>query len=253
MKKIKQKFSKIKDKIINFNYREYASTNKQFIAFIISNLINAMLLRFFTVHNYFAVKPVLADLAIILLFGSFVYLFKAKKQFRYLMVISFLFTLICVVNSLYYTYYMSFASFSLIAVSLTVVDVGDAVIKNVLQFKDFIFLWQLVFMIVYHSYLKRKKYYEFAGPKENRKKRFTGTLIVGISVYALFFMTVTSVEFSRLSKQWNREFLVTKFGVYTYQFNDLFKSEILLALLKYVKFCVFISSKLNISEIFFFN
>ena len=108
MKKIKQKFSKIKDKIINFNYREYASTNKQFIAFIISNLINAMLLRFFTVHNYFAVKPVLADLAIILLFGSFVYLFKAKKQFRYLMVISFLFTLICVVNSLYYTYYMSF-------------------------------------------------------------------------------------------------------------------------------------------------
>ena len=224
MKKIKQKFSKIKDKIINFNYREYASTNKQFIAFIISNLINAMLLRFFTVHNYFAVKPVLADLAIILLFGSFVYLFKAKKQFRYLMVISFLFTLICVVNSLYYTYYMSFASFSLIAVSLTVVDVGDAVIKNVLQFKDFIFLWQLVFMIAYHSYLKRKKYYEFAGPKENRKKRFTGTLIVGISVYALFFMTVTSVEFSRLSKQWNREFLVTKFGVYTYQFNDLFKS-----------------------------
>ena len=224
MKKIKEKFNKIKNKVVNFNFREYANTNRQFIAFIISNLINAMLLRFFTVHNYFAIKPILADLAIILLFGSFVYLFKAKKQFRYLMVISFLFTLICVVNSLYYTYFMSFASFSLIAISLSVVDVGDAVVKNVLQFKDFIFLWQLVFMIAYHAHLKKKKYYEFAGPKENRKKRFTGTLIVGISVYALFFMTVTSVEFSRLSKQWNREFLVTKFGVYTYQLNDLFKS-----------------------------
>ena len=224
MKKILSKIGNIKDKIVSFDYKEYANTNKQFIAFVISNLLNATLLRFFTVHNYFAIKPLLADLAVILLFGSFVYLFKTKKQFTYLMVISFLFTLICIINSLYYTYYMSFASFSLIAISLTVVDVGDAVVKNVLQVKDFIFLWQLIFMLIYHSHLKKTKYYEFAGPKENRKKRFTGTLVAGLLVYSLFFLTVTSVEFSRLSKQWNREFLVTKFGVYTYQLNDLFKS-----------------------------
>ena len=79
-------------------------------------------------------------------------------------------------------------------------------------------------MVAYHIHLKKKKYIEYAGPKENRKKRFTGTLISGLVIYALFFATVTSVEFSRLSKQWNREFLVTKFGVYTYQLNDLFKS-----------------------------
>ena len=104
MKKITSQFKKIKNKIVNFNYKEYANTNRQFIAFVLSNLINATILRFFTVHNYFAIKPLLADLAIILLFGSFVYLFKAKKQFTYLMVISFIFTLICIVNSLYYTY-----------------------------------------------------------------------------------------------------------------------------------------------------
>ncbi len=224
MKKIKNKLIKIKNDIKNFNYKEYISTNRQFIAFVISNVVNACLLRFFTVHNYFAIKPFLADLAIVLILGSFVYLFKAKKQFTYLMIVSIIFNIICIVNSLYYTYYMSFASFSLIAVSLTVVDVGDAVVKNVLQIKDFIFLWQLFFMVIYHYHLKRKKYIEFAGPKENRKKRFTGTLICGVIIYALFFMTVTSVEFSRLSKQWNREFLVTKFGIYTYQFNDLFKS-----------------------------
>lgn len=224
MKKIKDTFKKIKNGIVNFNYKQYISTNKQFIAFVISNVINACLLRFFTVHNYFAIKPLLADFAIVLILGSFVYLFKAKKQFTYLMVLSVIFNIICIVNSLYYTYYMSFASFSLIAVSLTVVDVGDAVIQNVLQFKDFIFLWQLIFMLGYHIHLKRRKYIEYAGSMENRKKRFTGTLICGVVIYALFFATVTSVEFSRLSKQWNREFLVTKFGVYTYQLNDLFKS-----------------------------
>ena len=224
MKKLKNRFNKIKEYIKNFNYKQYISTNRQFIAFVLSNVINACLLRFFTVHNYFAIKPLLADLAIVLILGSFVYLFKAKKQFTYLMVISILFNIICIVNSLYYTYYMSFASFSLIAVSLTVVDVGDAVVKNVLQVKDFLFLWQLFFLGFYHLHLKRKKYIEYAGPMENRKKRFTGTLVFGLIIYAIFFMTVTSVEFSRLSKQWNREFLVTKFGIYTYQFNDLFKS-----------------------------
>ena len=224
MSKIKNQIKKIEKGIKEFNYKQYISTNKQFIAFVISNVINACLLRFFTVHNYFAIKPVLADLAIVLILVSFVYLFKAKKQFTYLMVVSVIFNIICIVNSLYYTYFMSFASFSLIAVSLTVIDVGDAVVKNVLQFKDFMFLWQLVFIVAYHFYLKRKKYIEYAGPKENRKKRFTGTLISGIIIYALFFATVTSVEFSRLSKQWNREFLVTRFGVYTYQLNDLFKS-----------------------------
>ena len=224
MSKIKNSIKNLGKSIKNFNYKQYISTNRQFIAFVVSNVINACLLRFFTVHNYFAIKPLLADLAIVLILGSFVYLFKAKKQFTYLFVVSIIFNIVCIVNSLYYTYYMSFASVSLIAVSLTVVDVGDAVVKNVLQIKDFIFLWQLFFIVGYHFHLKKKKYIEYAGPKENRKKRFTGTLIGGVIIYALFFMTVTSVEFSRLSKQWNREFLVTKFGIYTYQFNDLFKS-----------------------------
>ena len=183
------------------------------------------MLRFLTVHNYFAIKPIIADLAVILLFGSFVYLFKPKNRFKYLLIISVLFTAICIINSLYYTYYMSFASFSLIAVSLTVVDVGDAVVENVLQLKDFLFLWQPIVLIIVHHCLKKKKdYYNTVAKKENKRKRFMATLIAGIATYAVFFMTVTAVEYSRLSKQWNREFLVMKFGVYTYQLNDLFKS-----------------------------
>lgn len=221
---MKDKIYNIVKKVKEFDYKEYASTNILFLTFIVASLINGMLLRFLTVHNYFAVKPILADLALILLFGSFVYLFKPRNRFKYLMILSVIFTAVCVINSLYYTYYMSFASFSLIAVSLTVVDVGDAVVKNVLQFKDFLFLWQPIVLIIVHNKLKKKDHYNMVAKKENKKKRFTGTLIAGMTVYALFFLTVTSVEYSRLSKQWNREFLVTKFGVYTYQLNDLFKS-----------------------------
>ncbi|MBQ9023709.1 MAG: sulfatase-like hydrolase/transferase [Bacilli bacterium] len=221
---MKQKVKNIIRKIKKFNYKYYFNTSILFFTFVITNLINGMLLRFFTVHNYFAIKPILADLALILLLGSFVYLFKPKNRFKYLLIVSLIFNVICIVNSLYYTYYMSFASFSLIAVSLTVVDVGDAVTKNVMQPKDFIFLWQIITLFIVHAKLKKKGHYVRVASKENKKKRFTGTIISAICVYALFFATVTSVEYSRLAKQWNREFLVSKFGVYTYQLNDLFKS-----------------------------
>ena len=221
---MKQRVNKIIKSVKQFDYKYYFNTSILLFTFIITNLINGMLLRFLTVHNFFAIKPVLADLALVLLLGSFVYLFKPKNRFKYLMIVSFLLTAICVINSLYYTYFMSFASFSLIAISLTVVDVGDAVTKNVMQPKDFIFIWQLIALIIVHLKLRKTNHYSFVQEKENKKKRFTGTIICAIVVYALFFATVTSVEYSRLSKQWNREFLVTKFGVYTYQVNDLFKS-----------------------------
>ena len=221
---MKDKIKNVVNKVKKFDYKYYLSTNVLFFTFVITTLINGMLLRFVTVHNFFAIKPVLADLALILLLGAFVYLFKPKNRFKYLVILSVILTAVCVINSLYYTYYMSFASFSLIAVSLTVVDVGDAVIKNVLQFKDFIFLWQIIVLFIVNLRLKKKGHYNRVAKLENKKKRFSGTIISGLVVYALFFATVTSVEYSRLAKQWNREFLVTKFGVYTYQINDLFKS-----------------------------
>ena len=224
MNTIKKKIINLYKLVKNFDYKQYASTNKQFLVFVITALINSTVLRFFTVHNYFAIKPLIADLSCILLLGSFVYLLKPKNQFKYILVISFLFTLVCIVNSLYYTYYMSFASFSLIAVSLSLVDVGDAVVKNVLQFKDFLFLWQPIFMIVLHNRFNKIKYYDYAGSIENRKRRFIGTIAAGATLYIIFFLSCSLVELSRLNKQWNREFIVTKFGIYTYQLNDLFKS-----------------------------
>ena len=83
---MKERIQKQIDKIKNFNYKDYISTNKLFFTFVITTLINGMLLRFFTVHNYFAIKPIMADLALILLLGSFVYLFKPRNRFKYLMI-----------------------------------------------------------------------------------------------------------------------------------------------------------------------
>lgn len=214
MKKIK--FKNIKQKIVN-----YCKNNVLFLVYVITSVINSALLRFLTVKNYFEIKPVLADLAIIIIFGAFGYFIKPKKRFIYYIVLASIFTFLCIVNSMYYTNYLSFASVSLLATSLQIVDVGDAVVQNVMEIKDFSYIWQIFALIFVYRTLKKRKYFE---KREYKKVDVIHTLIVGLIFLGMFLTTLTSLDISRLGKQWNREYIVMKFGLYTYQLNDLVSS-----------------------------
>jgi len=206
------------------NYREYLKTNILFMSYVILSLINAILIRSFTVKNYFEIKPVLADLAIILLIGSIGYFIKPKNQFKYFLTWNIIFTAACTINSLYYTNYLSYASFSLIATSLQIVDVADAVTENILEIKDFIYLLSPLILIVIHTVLKKKEYYDKVAKMEIGKIRAFNTFIVGLICSGIFLTMLTTTDISRLNKQWNREYVVMQFGIYTYQINDLVAS-----------------------------
>ena len=217
-------FKKEYKSIREFDFRQYTTTNILFLTFVISNLINAYLLRFFSVHNFFSVKPMIADMTFLLLIGSFVYLIKGRKQIRYFFVISILLNMICISNSIYYSYYSSFASFSLLSTLSQLSDVKEAVTKNILSVKDFLFIWQPIALVYVHRKLLKKNYYPKAQKIEEQEKRFSKTLTISILSFIVFFLSCTTTELSRLYKQWNREFTVSKFGIYTYQANDLFKT-----------------------------
>ena len=77
-------------------------------------------------------------------------------------------------------------------------------------------------MIFVHKSLKKKKYYDRVSKIEVGRIRAVNTLIVGLILIGLFISTMSSIDISRLSKQWNREYIVMRFGIYTYQINDLF-------------------------------
>lgn len=209
-------------KLTKSHSKVYFKTNILFITFVLTTLLNGFLVRFLTVKNYFALSPVIADLAIILMIGAFGYFIKPKHQFKYFFTWSVIFCLVCLVNSMYYTNYVSFASFSLLKTSFQIVDVSDAVVDNVMEFKDFTYLWQLLAMIFVNISLKKKNYYEKVSKIEKGKVRAINTMVAGLITLGLFISTLTSVDISRLTKQWNREYLVMKFGIYTYQINDLF-------------------------------
>lgn len=215
--KLSDFFSKFK-----IHSKSYLKTNILFMTFVITSLLNGCLLRFLTVRNFFAVKPIIADLAVILIIGAFGYFIKPKHQFKYFFTWGFIFTLACIINSIYYTNYLSFVSFSLIETSLQLVDVTNAVTDNVMEYKDFCFVWQLLALLIINKKLKKVDYYEKVSKIEKGKVRALNTLVAGLIAIGVFISTLTSLDIGRLVKQWNREYIVMQFGIYTYQLNDLF-------------------------------
>ena len=164
MKKIK----KLKDKLISYLKRvkeeklvsKYIKDNKIFIAYIIVNIFNAVLLRALTIKSFWNIilpKPLIADLSVVIILGSFGFLFKKNRnQVVYLSILSFILTFLCTVNSIYYTYYTSFASFSMLSLTQFIAPVGDAVVENVLQIKDLVYLIPLFIFYIYIFFNKKQ-------------------------------------------------------------------------------------------------
>lgn len=204
--------------------REYFKNNVLFITFVITAVLNSTLLRFFcmhTVENFLSWKAILADLVVVTAIGAFGYLFKPKNRFNYYMSFNIFLTAICIVNSVYYTFYTSFASISMLSLTQYIGDVGDAVVENVLQLKDMIYILSPIVLTIVHLKLKKKSYYKKIELKSERKKRAFKTLSFSATLLFVFLVTMTSLDVSRFVKQWNKEYIVMRFGIYIYQANDL--------------------------------
>jgi len=216
-----KKFVSFINKILKFDYAGYCKNNVLFLTFVIASVINGFLVRCLTVKNFFDIRPIIADTAMVILIGSFAYLLKPKRRFFYFLFWSFIYSLICVINSMYYTNYLSYSSISLIATSFLIVDVGDAIVENVMEIKDFCYLWQLLVIILVHIKLCKSGYY---AKIEFIKKKCLHTLAFGFSLVLIFCCTLSSSDIGRITKQWNREYIVMRYGIYTYQFSDIFAS-----------------------------
>ena len=202
------------------HFKEYP----MFFYFLITALFNTLLLRILSVGNFLYLKPLFADLGMLILFGAFMFLFKTeKKRKKYLVVLSFVTAVVCIVHSMYYTYYDSFASVSLLATSTNIVDVGDALVEQVLNIVDFLYLWQPIFMLFY--YLRdNKKVKSLQVLAKDKVKVFFDVLSLGCVVLMITALTINKVEWGRFGKLWNRESVVSSFGVFTYQINDICQS-----------------------------
>ena len=211
-KKIKSFINKIKSFVLD---------NKIFFLFVIVNVINDMFLRGITfgkLDNLFSIVPILSSVALVTLVLSFVYLF--KKEFSkklYLISITVFLTLLCIINSSYYNYFSSYTSISQLVTTKYLGEVKDSLI-TVVKLRDFIYLVLPTILIAY--ILKTK--YRFSNNKNFKNFLKVNNLTVICTI--LFALNLKPVDYSRLVKQWNRIYLVEKFGLYVYHVNDVFQS-----------------------------
>lgn len=221
---LKKKIKKVKEEHL---IRQYIKDNILFLVFVITCVINSTMLRFFcinSVENYLAIAPILADLSIVIIIGGLGFLLKPKNRFGYYLGFSIFFTAICLINSIYYTYYTSFASVSMLSLTQYVGDVGDAVVEQVINFKDLLYILGPIILIVINSRIKKKAASKKIELKSERKKKTIQTVAVGAIFAIIFLLTLTPTDMSRLIKQWNREYIVMKYGIYVYQANDVVAS-----------------------------
>ena len=207
--------------------REYFKNNVLFLTYVLVCVLNSTMLRFLCMHsveNYLSLKAILADTIVVSAVGAFGYLLKPKDRFAYYFGFCIFFTAICVINSVYYTFYTSFASISMLSLTQYIGDVGDAVVENVLQLKDLVYIIAPLILIGVHLKLKKKNYYKKVELKTERRKRTVKTLSVSGVLLVVFLLTLSSLDVSRLVKQWNKEYVVMRFGIYVYQANDLVTS-----------------------------
>ena len=243
MKKIKSKESNFKNRLVSVwkeiksnpmgfvlesfkQIRLYITTNVFFCLFVLCNLINGVMIRYFSTGNsdtLVAFQPFLADLAVVIGLGALGYFFRHRLRIIYWYFITILCTLVCVVNSVYYTFYSSYASVSL----LSIAKYGDAVsdaIWDIIKFKDLSYIILPICLLFTYFQLAKKRYFIENENRNKSPKKAVSSLIFAALVGGVFASTLNSTDISRIAKQWNREYIVTKYGIYIYQINDVIKS-----------------------------
>lgn len=207
--------------------KKYMKANIFFVSFVLVNVTNGLLLRYLTmktVDSFFAIQPLLADLAFITIIGAIGYLYKAKGRVIYWGIITLVCMLICVINSSYYTFYTSYASISLLSTSKFITEVGDAVVDSVIQIKDVAYFVLPISLIFSYRRLKKRGHFKKAETLDKSVDKAFYTALFGLIIALIFSASLTPTDWGRFAKQWNREYVVDKFGIYVYHINDLVKS-----------------------------
>ena len=167
--------------------------------------------------------PLITDLGIILVLGAIGYFIKPKNQFKYFFSLICIFCLMAIINSIYYVFYTSFASFGELA-SISQAQTVKGSIMEKLRISYLIYIIFPVMFYLVHKKLSASSYYTFIEKIEKGKIMCFSTFIVGILLIAFSFAKATRTDYSRLAKQWNRNYIVERFGLILYQGNDLFQT-----------------------------
>ena len=204
-----------------FNFLStYIYNNKMYCIYALISSILMFTIRLLTTNVYLTIYPILVDLALILILGAFSFFFKTHlKRFVYLECLLTFHSVVCVINAIYYTYYASFESITELGSLGQVKTVKEAFYEHLNPLQFIYLIASFVFYFIYKK--AKKKLPEIKKGKKYLRKKFWKTVGVSFLIASLSFITATRSDYSRLYKQWNRPYVVNRFGLILYHTMDI--------------------------------
>ena len=220
MKKYFKLLKKDINKFITF-IKEYYKNNQLFVIYIIISLTEMFLIRLLTTNVYLTLYPIFVDTFMITLLGSFSFFCKTnKKRFIFLVCMVAFHSLVCSIDAVYYTYYASFGSVSEFSSLGQVKTVKEAFYEHLHPIQFIYLVAPLVYFLIYKKI--KKKLPDVKKGKKYLRKKFFKTILVGLLIASPSFITANRNDYSRLYKQWNRPYVVNRFGLSLYHAMDIY-------------------------------
>ena len=202
---------------------KYISKNQLLLLFIIFNLINVISLELSTI-GVITIRGLISNILILLILGSFSLLIKDKHKFKYYIIITFILAILHVINSMYYAFYETYATVSLLKTSTQIVDVGDAVAENVINMPSFLFLIIPIVFIIGYLLLKKKNLLKLT--TIYTKKTFSIYMFTIIIISIIYVISLPTNMINKLKSNYNKPYIVENYGLLVYTFNDIITTMI---------------------------
>ena len=194
------------------------------LLFVVSGLLNEFLLRGLTIGNIFYWKSTVASIAILISLSLIPLLMDNRKRSKRLIVMSFLLALLYAANYLYHKHFDSFISISLIK-QIKFLNDMDASISTILDLRVLLFFIPPILFAISSKKLENMDYSNTI-KKERTIKNLVGPVAIGAICLVSVLTSLTSTDYSRLVKQWNRPYLVQNLGMLSYTLSDLVKTAV---------------------------
>ena len=194
------------------------------ILLVLGGIFNDLVLRAMTIGGVFKLKPIITSISMILII-SILALFLSYKNRNYVYIIlSGIFSLLNAANYLYYTHFNSFISVSILNQAKQVGKMKNSFTET-LDLRVLIFAIPTIVLIVAFKILKKKDYFKESEGRTS-KRQIIRPFVLGTVMLVMVSLTLTSSDFSRLQKQWNKPYLVEQLGIYSYATADIVKSAL---------------------------
>jgi len=191
--------------------------------FIASAILGGFILRIKMVDFPFDPKAFLSDLAVFSFFATIGFLFKRSWRHGYYIVASVVFCCLLLFDTIYFRSHHSVLSVFLMPQIQFLPQVVNAAVSLV-HWTDTFFVINTVALAVFLVRLRRKGQMDpSTEPRVDRLRKAGTTMLVSLLIFGIFAAFLTRMESGRLKKQWNRPFLVERFGVCTFHLSDIVK------------------------------